>query len=80
MSTVKITSVVEKDREGDFLLKWEVSPDQEGDIDIYSSLTDSSLTNFTPLTSKRLGVKRVFYTSYGGCLFRCGGKQSHRNE
>ena len=54
MSTVKITSVVEKDREGDFLLKWEVSPDQEGDIDIYSSLTDSSLTNFTPLTSKRI--------------------------
>ena len=54
MSTVKITSVVEKDREGDFLLKWEVSPDQEGDIDIYSSLTDSSLTSFTPLTSKRI--------------------------
>lgn len=54
MSTVKITSVVEKDREGDFLLKWEVSPDHEGDIDIYSSLTDSSLTNFTPLASKKV--------------------------
>lgn len=67
MSTVKITSVVEKDREGDFLLKWEVSPDQEGDIDIYSSLTDSSLTNFTPLTSKRITdqVLRVSPTGSG---------------
>ncbi|NCD14251.1 MAG: tyrosine-protein phosphatase [Bacteroidia bacterium] len=54
MSTVKITSVVEKDPEGDFLLKWEVSPDQEGNIDIYSSLTDSSLTSFTPVTSRRI--------------------------
>ncbi len=54
MSTVKITSVVEKDKEGDFLLKWEVSPDQEGTIDIYSSLTDSSMTSFTPLTSKKV--------------------------
>ncbi len=54
MSTVKITSVVEKDTEGDFLLKWEVSPDQEGNIDIYSSLTDSSLNSFTPITSRRI--------------------------
>lgn len=54
MSTVKITSVVEKDREGDFLLKWEVSPDQEGNIDIYSSLTDSSLTSFTPVATTRI--------------------------
>lgn len=60
-STVKITSVVEKDRGGDFLLKWEVSPDQEGNIEIYSSLTDSSLASFTPLTSARIGdqVMRV---------------------
>lgn len=67
MSTVKITSVVEKDREGDFLLKWEVSPDQEGDIDIYSSLTDSSLTSFTPLTSKKITdqVLRVSPTGSG---------------
>lgn len=67
MSTVKITSVVEKDRGGDFLLKWEVSPDQEGDIDIYSSLSDSSLTNFTPLTSKRITdqVLRVSPTGSG---------------
>ncbi len=54
MSTVKITSVVEKDREGDFLLKWEVSPDQEGNIEIYSSLTDSSLNCFTPVTSRKI--------------------------
>jgi protein-tyrosine phosphatase len=54
MSTVKITSVVEKDTEGDFLLKWEVSPDQEGNIEIYSSLTDSSLNSFTPVTSRKI--------------------------
>jgi protein-tyrosine phosphatase len=67
MSTVRITSVVEKDKEGDFLLKWEVSPDQEGHIDIYSSLTDSSLTSFTPLTSKRVTdqVLRVSPTGSG---------------
>lgn len=67
MSTVKITSVVEKDREGDFLLKWEVSPDQEGDIDIYSSLTDSSLTSFTPVTSTKITdqVLRVNPTGSG---------------
>jgi protein-tyrosine phosphatase len=67
ISTVKITSVVEKDREGDFLLKWEVSPDQEGNIDIYSSLTDSSFTSFTPLTSKRVTdqVLRVSPTGLG---------------
>lgn len=50
-STVKIASVVEKDPAGDFLLKWEVSPDQEGTIDIYSSMTDSSLTSFIPLAT-----------------------------
>lgn len=54
MSTIKITSVVEKDSKGDFLLKWEVSPDQEGDIEIYSSLTDSSLTTFTPVTTTKI--------------------------
>lgn len=54
MSTVKITSVVEKDTEGDFLLKWEVSPDQEGNIEILSSLTDSSLTSFNPVTSRKI--------------------------
>jgi protein-tyrosine phosphatase len=67
MSTVKITSVVEKDREGDFILKWEVSPDQEGHIDIYSSLTDSSFTSFTPLTSKSVAdqVLKVSPTGSG---------------
>ncbi|MGI6073575.1 MAG: tyrosine-protein phosphatase [Fermentimonas sp.] len=54
MSTIKITSVVEKDEQGDFLLKWEVSPDQEGDIHVYSSMTDSSLDNFTPLSTARV--------------------------
>ena len=54
MSTVKITSVVEKDPKGDFLLKWEVSPDQEGSIDIYSALSDSSITSFTPVTTTNI--------------------------
>lgn len=81
MSTVKITSVVEKDREGDFLLKWEVSPDQEGNIDIYSSLTDSSLTSFTPLTSKSITdqVLRVSPTGSGlreYFILRTGGVYS----
>ncbi len=53
-SAVKISSVVEKDHGGDFLLKWEVSPDQEGTIDIYSSLSDSSLTDFTPITTAQI--------------------------
>ena len=53
-SAVKISSVVEKDHGGDFLLKWEVSPDQEGTIDIYSSLSDSSLTAFTPITTAQI--------------------------
>jgi len=67
MSTVKITSVVEKDPEGDFLLKWEVSPDQEGNIDIYSSLTDSSLTSFTPVTSRKITdqVMKLNPTGFG---------------
>ncbi len=42
---------MEKEPEGDFLLKWEVSPDHEGRIDIYSSLTDSSFDSFTQLAS-----------------------------
>ena len=48
-TTVKIASVVEKEPEGDFLLKWEVSPDREGIIDIYSSSTDSILEDLHPL-------------------------------
>ncbi len=46
-STAQITSVAEKNKEGNILLKWEVNPEQEGDINIYSSNTDSSLDNFT---------------------------------
>lgn len=52
MSTVKIASIVEKNKEGDFLLKWEVSPDVEGKIDIYSAMSDSSIRNFTPISTK----------------------------
>ena len=46
ISTIKIASVVEKNKDGDFLLKWEVSPDVEGKIDIYSAMTDTSIRNF----------------------------------
>ena len=54
ISTAKITSVVEKDDRGDFLLKWEVNPYQEGKIDIYSSLSDNSIDNFTPVKSTNI--------------------------
>ncbi|MGI6572490.1 MAG: tyrosine-protein phosphatase [Fermentimonas sp.] len=66
-STVKIASVVEKEPEGDLLLKWEVSPDREGIIDIYSSSTDSILENFTQLTSANVSdqVMRVNPTGTG---------------
>ncbi len=52
MSTIQIASVVEKNTDGDFLLKWEVSPDVEGKIDIYSAMTDTSIRNFTPVRTK----------------------------
>ena len=52
MSTIKIASVVEKNSDGDFLLKWEVSPDVEGKIDIYSAITDTSIRNFTSVRTK----------------------------
>jgi protein-tyrosine phosphatase len=66
-STVKISSVVEKEPEGNFLLKWEVSPDREGVIEIYSSSTDSTLEHFTPLTSADVAdqVIRVSPTGTG---------------
>jgi protein-tyrosine phosphatase len=51
---VKISSVVERNTDGDLLLKWEVSPDQEGNIDIYVSETDTSLDNFSPVASARI--------------------------
>lgn len=52
MSTIKIASVVEKNKDGNFLLKWEVSPDVEGKIEIYSAMTDTSMRNFTPVRTK----------------------------
>lgn len=52
MSTIQIASVVEKNTDGDFLLKWEVSPDVEGKIDIYSAMTDTSMRNFVPVRTK----------------------------
>ncbi len=52
MSTIQIASVVEKNKDGNFLLKWEVSPDVEGKIDIYSAMTDTSIRNFTPIRTK----------------------------
>ena len=81
MSTVKITSIVEKDPKGDFLLKWEVSPDQEGDIVIYSSLTDSSLTSFTPVTTTNIAnqIMRLNPTGSGlreYFILRTAGVQS----
>ena len=53
-STVKITSVAEKNKEGDLLLKWEVSPDQEGNINIYSSQSDSDMSSFTPIKTSNI--------------------------
>ena len=53
-STVKITSVAEKNKDGDLLLKWEVSPDQEGNINIYSSQSDSDLSAFTPIKTSNI--------------------------
>lgn len=53
-STVKITSVAEKNKEGDLLLKWEVSPDQEGNINIYSSQSDTDISNFTPIKTSNI--------------------------
>jgi protein-tyrosine phosphatase len=52
ISTIRIASVVEKNKDGDFLLKWEVSPDVEGKIDIYSAMTDTSIRNFSSVRTK----------------------------
>ena len=53
-SAVKITSVAEKNKDGDLLLKWEVSPDQEGNINIYSAQSDSSMAGFTPIKTSNI--------------------------
>ena len=52
VSTIKIASVVEKNTDGDFLLKWEVSPDVEGNIEIYSAMSDTSIRSFSPVRTK----------------------------
>ena len=52
MSSIKIASVVEKNTDGNFLLKWEVSPDVEGKIDIYSAMSDTSIRNFSPVRTR----------------------------
>lgn len=54
LSSVTITSVVEKSKQGDFLVKWEVSPDVEGNIDIYTSLSDSDVDKFMPVRTKNI--------------------------
>ena len=51
---MKITSVAEKNREGNLLLKWEVSPDQDGNINIYSSHTDEYLESFVPIKTSKI--------------------------
>jgi len=64
-SAVKITSVVEKNKDGNFLVKWEVSPDQEGKINIYSSSSDSSLANFVPIKSSRIEDQFALFNPSG---------------
>jgi protein-tyrosine phosphatase len=63
MSTVKITSVAERNKDGDYTVKWEVSPDKEGNIDIYSALSDSSMNNFIPIITTNINEQYVFVTS-----------------
>lgn len=65
MSSVQITSVVEKNKKGDFLLKWEVSPDQEGDIQIYSSLSDSAVSLFVPITTAQINEQFAVFNPAG---------------
>ena len=64
-STVKITSVVEKNKEGNFLLKWEVSPDQEGQIEIYSAPSDSSISKFAPIKSSQINDQFALFNPAG---------------
>lgn len=47
------------------MLKWEVSPDQEGQIDIYSSLSDSSLSGFTPVKSSQIEDQFALFNPVG---------------
>lgn len=68
ISSAKITSVVEKNNEGNFLLKWEVNPYQEGKIDIYSSLSDSSIQNFMPVTTSKIEDQVLLLNPMGSGL------------
>lgn len=68
VSTVKIASVVEKNNEGDFLLKWEVSPDQEGNIDIYSAMTDESYSVFELVKRADIAEKMTIINPAGSGL------------
>ena len=62
-STIRITSVLERDTDGDLLLKWEVSPDQEGNIDILSSDSDASLDRFSPIASAQITDQVIRFSS-----------------
>ena len=63
MSTIRITSVAERNKEGDYTVKWEVSPDKEGNIDIYSSLSDSSFSESSPIITTNINDQYVLVTS-----------------
>jgi len=63
MSTVRITSIAERNIEGDYTVKWEVSPDKEGNIDIYSALSDSSFNDFNPIITTNINDQFVLVTS-----------------
>lgn len=53
-STVQITSVAERNKDGNLLLKWEVSPEQDGNINIYSSQNDGSPESFVPIKTSKI--------------------------
>ena len=53
-STVQITSVAERNKDGNLLLKWEVSPEQDGNINIYSSQTDNAPDSFVPIKTSKI--------------------------
>lgn len=55
-STTKITSVAERNKDGNVMLKWEVSPDPDNDeiINIYSAQSDASITEFTPIKTSKI--------------------------
>ena len=68
VSTIKIASVVEKNSDGDFLLKWEVSPDVEGKIDIYSAMSDTSIRNFSSVRTKLVEDQFALFNPSGSGL------------